>query len=377
VATATLEKPAVMNVPLVELKSMHQPIWADLIRAVTQTLEAHSFILGPAVTAFENEAAAYLGVKHAIGCSNGSDALYIALRALGVGPGDEVVTTPFTYVATPESIWRTGAKIVFCDIDPLSYCLSPDALKKVITPRTKAIMPVHLFGQCADMDAIKAVAGKIPVVEDAAQSWGASYKGKKSGALGTIACYSFYPTKTLGAFGDGGLISTDDDNLAKLVRALRVHGELGKRYHNELHGMNSRLDSVQAAILSVKLRHVDAWNDERVHIANYYGKRFANGPVKMARVAPNNHHVWHQCCIEAPNRDQLMAFLKERGVGSGIYYPVAQHEQPCYADLGYKHGDFPVTEWLCGVTLSLPCWPGMSAAQQAHVADSVLAFYDR
>ncbi len=364
-----------MDVPLVNLTPQYEPIKSEIQQAVLDVMEAHTFVLGPQVSQFERECEAYLGVKHAIGVSNGSDALYLALRALGVGEGDEVITVPYTYVATPESIWRTGAKIVFCDIDPISYCMDPADMKRKLSPRTKAVMPVHLFGQCADIEGIRAAAPGLPIIEDAAQSWGAERNGKKSGALGTIACYSFYPTKTLGAFGDGGLVSTDDDELAKLVRALRVHGELGRRYYNDLHGMNSRLDSMQAVVLSAKLKKVDEWNSERAQIAGKYKKLLAGSPVKFAQTASGNLHVWHQCCIEAPNRDKLMEHLKSRGVGSGVYYPVPQHFQPCYADLGHKPGDFPVSEQLATVSLALPCWPGMTDAMIDHVATSIRSFY--
>jgi dTDP-4-amino-4,6-dideoxygalactose transaminase len=363
-----------MQVPLVHLKPQYEELRDEINKAVLDVMEAHTFVLGPQVSQFERESEAYLGVKHAIGVSNGSDALYLALRALNVGPGDEVITTPYTYVATPESIWRAGAKIVFADIDPVSYCIDPSEVAKKVTKNTKAIMPVHLFGQCADIEGIRKAAPGIPIVEDAAQSWGASRHGKKSGALAEIATYSFYPTKTLGAFGDAGLVSTDSDELALAVRTLRVHGEYARKYYADRHGMNSRLDSMQAVILSAKLKRVDAWNDERGRIAAYFAKRFEGSKVTMARVAPGNHHVWHQCAIEVDRRNEMMDHLKGKGIGSGIYYPVPQHLQPCYADLGYKPGDFPVSERLSKRSLALPCWPGMSDAMMKHVADEILAF---
>lgn len=363
-----------MQVPLVHLKPQYEELRDEINKAVLDVMEAHTFVLGPQVSKFERESEAYLGVKHAIGVSNGSDALYLALRALNVGPGDEVITTPYTYVATPESIWRVGARIVFADIDPVSYCIDPKEVAKKVTRNTKAIMPVHLFGQCADIEGIRKAAPGIPIVEDAAQSWGASRHGKKSGALAEIATYSFYPTKTLGAFGDAGLVSTDSDELALAVRTLRVHGEYARKYYADRHGMNSRLDSMQAVILSAKLKRVDAWNDERGRIAAYFAKRFEGSKVTMARVAPGNHHVWHQCAVEVDRRDEMMDYLKGKGIGTGIYYPVPQHLQPCYADLGHKPGDFPVSERLSKRSLALPCWPGMTDAMMKHVADEILAF---
>ena len=365
-----------MEIPLVDLKAQNGPIRAELDAAVKAVFDSGEFILGGFLQRFEQECAKYLGVKHAIGVANGSDALYLALLALDIKPGDEVISVPHTYVATPESIVRTGAKLVFVDVEKDTWNMDIGQLKKAITKKTKAILPVHIFGQCANMTAINEIAGNIPVVEDAAQAWGADHWGAKSGALGTLSCFSFYPTKTLGACGDGGMVATDDDNLAARVRALRVHGE-SRRYFNNLHGVNSRLDGIQAAILSVKLKYVDGWNKERRHIAEYYRKRFEGSPVKLGVVADGNTHVWHQCVIMAPRRDELQAHLKSRGIGTNIFYPVPQHLQECFKDLGHKKGDFPVTESISTDSLALPVYPEMTEAQRKYVADEILAFYKK
>ncbi|MCK6439629.1 MAG: DegT/DnrJ/EryC1/StrS family aminotransferase [Planctomycetes bacterium] len=363
-----------MNIPLVNLEAQHAPLRAEIAEAIKQVLVECSFVRGPAVKNFQAEAAKYLGVKHAIGCANGSDALVVALMALGVGPGDEVVTVPHTYVATPEAIRRVGAKIIFCDVEPVGWTMDPAKLKKLVTPRTKAIMPVHIFGQCALHEELVKAAGNIPIVEDAAQAWGATRNGKHAGALGAIATFSFYPTKTLGACGDGGMLATNDDRLAELIQSVCLHGESKDRYYNDRAGMNSRLDSVQAAILRIKLKHVDAWNTKRDAIARYYQERFEESPIKAPKVLPGNTHVWHQYCIMTPERDALAAHLKSKGVATGVYYPIPQHLQRCFKDLGHKAGDFPVTESISSDSLSIPCWPEMSEEQQAYVADEILAF---
>lgn len=363
-----------MQIPFVDLNAQYLPIDAEVREAVGDVLSSRVFIHGDVVKAFEQEAAAYLGVKHAIGVANGSDALLIALLALGVGPGDEVITVPHTYIATPEAIYRTGAKLVFCDVEPTGWNMDPEQLKKLITPKTKCILPVHIFGQCAEIEKIRAVAGNIPILGDAAQAWGSSRNGKKCGALCDIETFSFYPTKTLGAAGDGGMVVTSNDELAAIVRALRVHGE-SRRYYNQYHGMNSRLDAIQAAILRIKLRKVDAWNTERAKIADYYRSRFEGTGFALGKVIPGNVHVWHQCVGMTENRDALQKHLTDKGVGCGVYYPVPQHLQICYQDLGYKKGDYPVAESISDKSLALPCWPEMTQDMRQYVADSVVEFY--
>jgi dTDP-4-amino-4,6-dideoxygalactose transaminase len=360
-----------MEVPLVDLQAQCAPIAADLRRALLDVVESQAFILGPTVTAFEREVASYLGVEHAIGCASGSDALVLALKALGVEPGDEVVTVPLTYVATPEAIARVGARVVFCDVDPTSWTLDPRKLADRITERTRAILPVHLYGQCADVDAIRAVAGRIPIVEDAAQAFGAEYKGRKAGSLGAIACFSFYPTKPLGGFGDGGLLATDDGELAQRLRSLRVHGET-VRYRSGAHGLNSRLAALQAAVLRVKLPHVDRWNAGRREVAEQYRARFAGSRAELARVAPWNVHVWHQCVVRVPERDAVRERLTRSGVGCAVFYEPPQHLQPCFAELGHRPGDFPFAEEVCRRGLSIPCWPELSTEEREFVAERVL-----
>ncbi|NKB72775.1 MAG: aminotransferase class I/II-fold pyridoxal phosphate-dependent enzyme [Candidatus Latescibacteria bacterium] len=363
-----------MEIPFINLQAQLNPIRTEIDDAVRQVFDACSFIGGPAVENFQVDAAQYLGVKHALGCGNGSDALYIALLALGCGPGDEVITVPYTYIATPEAIRRTGATVVFCDVEPVAYTMDPAKLKALITPKTRAILPVHIFGQSVNFEAIKQVAGAIPIIEDSAQAWGATRHGIKVGSLGTISCFSFYPTKTLGASGDGGLITTNDDELAEAMLSITLHGQSKERYYNDRAGINSRLDAVQAAILGLKLKYVDTWNAERAVIAEYYTGRFAHTSVEISKVLSGNTHVWHQCVILVQQRDQLVAHLRGKGIGCGVYYPMPQHLQTCFLDLGYKAGEFPETEGVCQRCLSLPCWPEMTQAQRQLVADEVVAF---
>ena len=282
-----------MDIPLVDLRAQMEPIRAEINAAVREVFDTCSFIRGPAVKEFEADAAAYLGVKHAIGCANGSDALYIALLALGCGPGDEVITVPHTYIATPEAIRRTGAKVILCDIEPAGYTMDPARLGDLITPATKVILPVHIYGQCANIEAIRKIAGDIPVVEDAAQAWGATHRGGKAGSFGAISCFSFHPTKTLGACGDAGMLATSDDEHAEALLSICLHGESKERYYNDRSGVNSRLDSVQAAALGVKLKYVDAWNAGRATIAAYYAQRFADTPIQTSEILSGNTHVWH------------------------------------------------------------------------------------
>jgi dTDP-4-amino-4,6-dideoxygalactose transaminase len=363
-----------MEIPFINLQAQHKPIRADIDAAVRQVFDSCAFIRGPAVEKFQADAARFLGVKHAIGCGNGSDALYIALLALGCGPGDEVITVPHTYIATPEAIRRTGATVVFCDVEPVAYTMDPAKLAALITPRTKVILPVHIYGQAANLEAIQQVAGDIPVVEDAAQAWGATRHGARLGSAGTVSCFSFHPTKTLGAGGDGGMLGTNDEVLAETMLSITLHGQGQTRYYSGRSGINSRLDAVQAAVLGVKLKHVDAWNAERAVIAAYYTERFAGTPVGISKILNGNTHVWHQCVLLVERRDELAAHLKGKGIGCGVYYPVPQHLQSCFLDLGYNAGDFPVSEDICQRCLSLPCWPEMTQEQRRFVADEVLAF---
>ena len=357
------------DIPLLDLSAEIEALWDDLNSAVQGVLRSGRFIMGPNVKAFEQEMASYLGVQHAIGVNSGTDALVIALRAMGVGPGDEVITTPFTFIATADAVSRTGAKPVFVDIDPRTYNLDPGLIETKITPHTRAVLPVHLFGQAADMDAILGLAGKhgIKVLEDAAQALGGEYKGKKVGTLGDAAAFSFFPSKNLGAFGDAGLIATSDDGIAEAARMLRVHGAR-RKYYNEVIGYNSRLDELQAAILRVKLPHLDEWNEGRRRAAERYGEllRGVAGVVSPSGT-PEVKHVYHQYTVRIADgrRDEVQKRLADAGMGTMVYYPVPVHRLPVYAEPGC---DLPAAEAASREALSLPIWPEISREAQERVA---------
>jgi dTDP-4-amino-4,6-dideoxygalactose transaminase len=368
-----------MNVPLLDLRAQFQTIRGEVMAAVERVFESQHFILGPEVEAFESAAAEYCRVKHAIGCGSGSDALLLALTALGVGPGDEVVTASFSFFATAGSITRLGARPVFVDISPDDFNIDPDLIERAITPRAKAILPVHLYGQCAEMDAIRKVAERhnLPVVEDAAQAIGAGYHELRAGVIGAVGCFSFFPSKNLGGAGEGGLMTTDDDHLAEKLRLLRVHGMRPKYYHQVV-GVNSRLDALQAAVLGVKLKYLDRWSDARRRNAEHYGRLFAEAGVEEVAtpaVRPNRRHIFNQYTIRCSRRDELMDFLKRRGVGSEIYYPVPLHLQECFAYLGYKPGDLPVTERTSRECLSLPVYPELTEEMRRYVVEQIAEFY--
>ena len=367
-----------MNVPLLDLRAQFQTIRGEVMAAVESVFESQHFILGPEVESFEQATAEYCQVKHAIGCGSGSDALLLALMALGVGPGDEVVTVSFTFFATAGSITRLGARPVFIDISPEDFNIDPDLIERAITPRTKAILPVHLFGQCVEMDAIREIAERhnLPVVEDAAQTIGAEYHKRRAGAMGAIGCFSFFPSKNLGGAGEGGLMTTNDDQLAEKLRLLRVHGMQPKYYH-QIIGVNSRLDALQAAVLRVKLRYLDQWSDARCRNAERYDKLFAEAGVEevvIPTIRPNRRHIFNQYTIRCSRRDELMNFLKRQGVGSEIYYPVPLHLQECFAYLGYKPGDLPVTEQASRECLSLPIYPELTEEMQQYVVEKIAEF---
>jgi dTDP-4-amino-4,6-dideoxygalactose transaminase len=368
-----------MNVPLLDLRAQFQSIRGEVMAAVERVFESQQFILGPEVEAFERDAAEYCYAKHAIGCGSGSDALLLALTALGVGPDDEVVTVAFSFFATASSITRLGARAVFVDISPDDFNIDPDLIERAITPRTKAILPVHLFGQCAEMDAIHDIAERhnLPVIEDAAQAIGAEYHKKRAGAMGTIGCFSFFPSKNLGGAGEGGLMTTNDDHLAEKLRLLRVHGMRPKYYHQVV-GINSRLDALQAAILGVKLKYLDQWSDARRRNAEHYDRLFIEAGIEEVTrpsVRQNRRHIFNQYTIRCSRRDDLMDFLKRRGVGSEIYYPAPLHLQQCFAYLGYKAGDLPVTELASRECLSLPIYPELTEEMRRYVVDQIAEFY--
>lgn len=369
-----------MKVPLLDLQGQYQGLREELLAAVTRVMDSQRFVLGDEGRALEAEIAEYCQTKVAIGCASGSDALLLALMALDVKAGDEVITTPFSFFATGSAITRLGARPVFVDIDPLTYNIDPEAMGHAITPRTKAIMPVHLYGQCADMDKLSKIAERrgIPIVEDAAQAIGAEDAGRRAGSLGVIGCFSFYPTKNLGGAGDGGIMTTEDSDLATRLRTLRVHGGAVEYRHSEV-GINSRLDELQAAVLRVKLTHLDRWSNQRRQNAHRYEELLTEQQPAFALTTPyvreEARHIFHQYVLRVPeHRDGLVKHLAENGVGTGIYYPIPLHLQECFAFLGYEEGDCPEAERAARETLALPIYPELTEAQQEYVVESVVSF---
>lgn len=364
-----------MRVPIVELKSQYRAHRSELDGAIREVLEASWFILGQQGEAFESEFAAYCGASHAAGVGSGTEALHLALLACGVGPGDEVITVPNTAVATVCAIDFAGATPVFADIDPVTFNLGPGELERRLTPRTKAIVPVHLYGQPADMQPIGDFARRhgLRVVDDAAQAHGAEYRGQRIGALADATAWSFYPSKNLGAYGDGGAVTTNDPELAQRVRMLRNYGE-ERRYYHTLRGFNSRLDEIQAAILRVKLRHLDEWNDRRRTIAARYAAAIHHPEVQLPREAPWARHVFHLFVIRARQRDALRAYLLSREIGTQIHYPLPVYHQEAYAHLGVPAGDCPEAERAAAEVLSLPLYPELTDAQAGAVAEAVNDF---
>jgi dTDP-4-amino-4,6-dideoxygalactose transaminase len=370
--------------PTLDLKRNYHRIRQEIQGALNEVLDEQSFVLGPAVSAFEADVAAYLPVSHAVGCASGSDALLLALMALDLKPGDEVITTPFTFFATVSAITRLGAKPVFVDVDPETYNMKTNAVLASVTDRTRAVVAVHLFGQMIPLEEIdEELKGRgIVLIEDAAQAFG-SWRMKKNepvraGAWGDLGCFSFFPTKNLGGYGDGGMITARDEAFARRLRSLRVHGS-GKTYFHDEVGLNSRLDSLQAAVLRVKLRHLDEWNEERRLVADRYGLLFAeaglNDVVQAPAVLEGNSHIFHQYVIRCSRRDALQAFLEEQGIASRVYYPLPLHEQRCFAFLGYGRGDFPTAEALAEDVLALPVFPELTASEQERVVDAMARFY--
>jgi len=381
-------------VPMLDLKRQYASIKDDFSAAVERVLTTQYLIGGPELDAFEKESAAYLGAVACMGCASGTDALWLAMAAAGVKPGDRVITSPFTFFASASSIVRCGAIPVFADIEAATVNLDPAAVKTAIanSGAIRAIMPVHLYGQCADMDAFAAISkesGAI-IIEDAAQAFGANGRGKKAGTLGTAAAFSFYPTKNLSAAGDAGAVSTDNEELAAHVRRLRNHGSRQRYYHEEI-GWNSRLDAIQAAVLRVKLRHIDEWNLLRRAVASKYDSLFQatglikkgatsvepSAPVALLQTRPEAFHIYHQYVIRAQRRDELRTFLSERGIGSEIYYPVPLHLQQSFEYLGYKPGDFPESERAAQEALALPIFPELREDEQERVVAAIADFYSR
>ena len=363
-----------MKIPLVDLKAQYASIKPEVDAAVQRVLDETDFIGGSAVTEFEKSFAAYCGTRSAVGLANGTDALQLSLLALGVGKGDEVITAINTFIATSEAISATGARPVFIDNDPQTYTIDVRKIEEKITPRTKAIIPIHLYGQPAAMDAINEIAARhnLVVIEDAAQAHGASFKGKTVGTLGRLACFSFYPGKNLGAYGDAGAIATNDEALADKVRMLANHGRL-KKYEHEIEGYNSRLDTLQAAVLSVKLRYLRAWTEKRRQNASTYSQLLARAAKIVTPVVhPDATHVFHLYVVRVQHREQVQHALKEAGIATGIHYPIPLHLQPAYKYLGLPTGSFPVAERFASEIMSLPMYPELSPDQIAFICDTLI-----
>ncbi|MDZ4659875.1 MAG: DegT/DnrJ/EryC1/StrS family aminotransferase [Bythopirellula sp.] len=373
----------VLGVPMLDVNRQNGPLQEELSAALAAVCASGAFVNGPAVKQFEEEMARYCGTRHAIGCASGSDALLLALMALGIGPGDEVIVPSFTFFATASSVTRLGATPVFTDIVPETFNVDPGDIARKITPRTKAIMPVHLFGQCANMGAINTLAreaGRIPVIEDAAQAIGAEFEHRRAGSLGRMGCFSFYPTKNLGGLGDGGLITTDNTELADKLRILRDHGQHPRYYHHEV-GINSRLDALQAAALSVKLPRLDSYAAGRQKNAQAYAREFArtglDSRIAIPTVKPGCASVWNQFTVRVRDgeRDNLQKHLAERKIGAAVYYPVPLHLQKCFAFLGHHEGSLPVTELACREVLSLPIYECLTTDEQTQVIGAIAEYF--
>ncbi|MDU1568845.1 MAG: DegT/DnrJ/EryC1/StrS family aminotransferase [Clostridium sp.] len=391
-----------MNIPLIDLKAQYESLAENLDKAALGVLSSANYIMGKTVTDFEKEFADFIGVKHAISVGNGTDALVLALKSMGIGEGDEVITTPFTFFATAETISAVGATPVFVDVDKETFNIDVTKIEEKITSKTKAIMPVHIFGQSADMDEINEIAKKhnLYVIEDACQAIGGKYRGRKIGTLGDVACFSFFPTKNLGCAGDGGMIVTDNDEIAIIARALRTHGsgENGQKaynllnnieeeiktaegandtvynplkYYNYLIGYNTRLDAIQAAILSVKLKEIDSWNAKRREIVELYNEALQNSDLVTPVARDYNDHVYHMYILQSENREEVLAKLKEAGIATGVYYPVPLHLQKVYKNLGYKEGDMPVSEYLSHRTFAIPVYPELTKEQIDYIISKI------
>ena len=361
-----------MRIPLLDLQAQYLTIKEEINQAIQNVLDSSVYILGPEMKTLEKEIAAFCGTKEAVAVANGTDALVLTLKAFGIGPGDEVITTPFTFFASAETIAQVGATPVFVDIDPVTLNMDLTQLEGKITPKTKAIIPVHIFGQMVDVERIMEIAARhdLKVIEDAAQAIGAEYRGKKAGSIGHASTFSFFPTKNLGAYGDAGMIVTNDEDLASQLRMLRFHGCRVKYYHDEI-GYNSRLDELQAAILRVKLRHLDSWNEGRREKAKMYDQLLADAAVQIPGRDPQALPIYHLYVLRTEERNAIMERLKADGVAHAIYYPVPLHLQKAFRALGYKVGDFPVAEKACEQALAIPCYPELSFEQQQEIANII------
>ncbi len=370
-----------MRVNLLDLQPQHATIREEVLAEITRVIDSQKFILGEDVRKLEEEIAAYSHTRYAVGCASGSDALHLAMLALDIGPGDAVLTAPYTFFATAGEIARLGATPVFVDVEPETFNLDVSKVADTLSrhPNVKALLPVHLFGACADLDPLLKLAAErnLPVIEDAAQSIGAEYKGRRAGSMGAMGCFSFFPSKNLGAYGDGGMVTTNDRALAERLSALRVHGSRTKYFH-EWVGANSRLDTLQAAVLRVKLRHLDSWTARRQRNAAIYREIFASMSLPVTIPVPAAHttrHIYNQFVIVAPRRDALREYLKEHGIGTEVYYPLPLHLQKCFASLGHRVGDFPVSERLANESLALPIYPELSREEIEYVCGGIQAFY--
>ena len=367
-----------MKVPYLDLKAQYEPIRGEIAEAIQQVLDKTAFAGGPFVAQFEKEFAAFCGTQFATGVGSGTDALWVALLGLGIGPGDEVITVPDTFIATAEAISWCGAKPVFVDVDPITYNMDPSKVEAAITPKTRAIIPVHLFGQMANMDPILTIARKrrLFVVEDASQAHGAEYKGRKAGSIGDAGCFSFYPGKNLGAYGEAGAVVTNNEELDKKMRMLRDHGQ-AKKYFHSLIGWNARMDGIQGAILSVKLRHLEAWTEARRRNAKRYDELLRNVPgITVPVEAPNAKHVYHIYAIRVAERDRLIASLVEKDIHCGIHYPIPVHLLDAYKSLNLGKGSFPVAERSAAEFVSLPMYPELTPAQIDRVAGGIATFLE-
>jgi dTDP-4-amino-4,6-dideoxygalactose transaminase len=369
-------------VPLLDLDAQYRPLRDELLAAITRVCDSQRFIMGPEIDALERELAAMLGIRHAIAVSSGTDALLLALMTLDIGPGDEVVTTPYSFFATAGCVVRVGARPVLVDIDPVTFNIDPGLAAAAITPRTKAIMPVHLFGLSADLDPIMDAANRagVPVIEDAAQAIGSTYKSRPLGGVGALGCFSFFPSKNLGAFGDAGLLTANDDRLAEKARLLRTHG-MKPKYHHHLVGANFRMDAMQAAVLRVKAPHLDGWTEGRRRNAARYRTLFReaglDGAIGLPVEPPDRRHIFNQFVIRTPERDGLKRHLDEQGIGNEIYYPIPFHLQPCFTNLGHRRGDFPHSERAANDSLAIPIYGELTEAQQRTVVSTIAQFVHR
>jgi dTDP-4-amino-4,6-dideoxygalactose transaminase len=365
-----------MEIPLVDLRKQYAPLKNEILSGIERALDGMHLFLGENVQALEREFAQFCGTRHGIGVSDGTAALHIILRAMGIGPGDEVITVSHTFIATVEAILLAGARPVFVDVDPVTYLMDVEQVKSRITPRTRAVLPVQLYGQTVDMDPLLELAARhgLKVIEDACQAHGAEYKGRRAGSLGDAAAFSFYFSKNLGAYGEGGFVATNDDELARRVRMIRDHGS-ERRYYHDLIGMNARLDEIQAVVLRAKLPHLAQWNEQRRSHAARYGELLVGTPVTTPAARPENLPVYHLYVVRAPQRDELQAWLKSRGVFTGIHYPVPVHLQNAMGMLDCRAGDLPVTERVVGDILSLPMYAELTGEDVEYVADSIKTFY--